>query len=211
MAGGSARELIRGPAGQLEIVVDSPAGQPAGIALVAHPHPLYGGTLENKVVYTLARAFVELGCVAVRPNFRGVGDSEGTHDAGVGEVDDLDAALAWAQASFGNLPVHLAGYSFGSAVQTQLAERLRLRGAPVARLVLVGTAVTMGRAHSPVPKGTLVIHGERDDTIPLAAVLDWARPQELPVVVIPSADHFFHSRLATLRHLVLSHRPPEAA
>jgi pimeloyl-ACP methyl ester carboxylesterase len=128
------------------VVVDSPAVTPAGIALVAHPHPLYGGTLENKVVHTLARAFVELGCVAVRPNFRGVGDSEGAHDAGVGEVDDLDAALAWAQSRFGPLPVHLAGYSFGSAMQTQLAERLRQRGTPVARLVLVGTAVTLNNS-----------------------------------------------------------------
>jgi len=208
MAGNPARELIEGPAGRLEVVIDHPAAEPAGLALVAHPHPLYGGTLDNKVVYTLARAFVELGCIALRPNFRGVGASEGSHDQGAGEVDDLSAVLDWATARFGALPLHLAGYSFGAAIQTQLAERLRQAGTPLQRLVLVGPAVTLGRTHSRVPKGTLVIHGEKDDTIPLAAVLDWARPQDLPVVVMPSADHFFHSKLTLLRDLVLSYRPP---
>jgi alpha/beta superfamily hydrolase len=207
MPGRAVRELTAGPAGRLEIAVDAPPGAPSGLALVAHPHPLYGGNLDNKVVYTLARALVELGCVALRPNFRGVGESEGHHDAGRGEVDDLAAALEWGAQRFGTLPVSLAGYSFGAAVLTHLAARLVDAGTPPARMVLVGPAITGGRARSAVPRGTLVIHGESDDTIPLAAVLDWARPQDLPVVVIPGADHFFHSRLAPLRSLVRSLQP----
>ena len=215
MAGRSVRELVAGPAGRLEVAVDSPSdspsdsppGAPSGIALVAHPHPLFGGSLDNKVAFTLARPLVEQGCVALRPNFRGVGASEGTHDEGRGEVDDLAAVLAWGVERYGRLPVTLAGYSFGAAMQTHLAERLRTAGTPVARLILVGPAVTAGRAHPSVPSGTLVIHGEQDATIPLAAVLDWARPQNLPVVVIPAADHFFHSRLTPLRTLIHSYRP----
>jgi alpha/beta superfamily hydrolase len=160
---------------------------------------LYGGTLDNKVVQTLARTFVDLGYAALRPNFRGVGASEGQHDAGAGELDDLAAVLAHAQAEFGAAPAVLAGFSFGAALQLRLAQRL----APdqFARLVLVGVAV--GRLEAPAaPKGTLVIHGERDETVPLSAVLDWARPQDLPVVVVPGADHFFHRRLQVLRELV---------
>jgi alpha/beta superfamily hydrolase len=210
MPGRTLRELIAGPAGRLEVAVDSAdsgSGAPSGLALIAHPHPLYGGSLDNKVAYTLARALVELGCVSLRPNFRGVGESEGRHDEGRGEVDDLAATLAWGEQRFGRLPLTLAGYSFGAAMQTHLAERLRSAGIPPARVILVGPAVSGGRAHPSVPRGTLVIHGEKDETIPLAAVLDWARPQDLPVVVIPGADHFFHSRLTPIRELVLSHRP----
>ena len=162
------------------------------MALVAHPHPLYGGTLDNKVVQTLARAFVELGYTAWRPNFRGVGASEGTHDEGRGEVDDLEAVLAHLKAS---KPV-LAGFSFGASVQTRLAQRVSPE-----RMVLVGAAVKHLEA-MPVPADTILIHGEEDSTVPLADVLAWARPQDLPVVVVPGADHFFHRRLNILRAIV---------
>ena len=189
MRAGTRRETVAGPAGRIECAVDEPAGSPRGIALIGHPHPLFGGTLDNKVVQTLARAFVELGYAAWRPNFRGVGASEGHHDEGRGEVEDLAAVLAHAQAA---RPV-LAGFSFGAAMAAKLAARVQSE-----RVVLVGTAVT-NQAVPPVPAGTLVIHGEADETIPLAAVLDWARPQELPVLVVPGADHFFHRKLPALK------------
>jgi len=199
MRASTRRIAVPGPAGRIECAIDVSSAVPRAVALIAHPHPLHGGTLDNKVVQTLARTFVDLGYAAVRPNFRGVGASEGEHDAGVGEVDDLAAVLARAQAEYGAAPAVLAGFSFGAAMQVRLAQRL----APdaVARLVLVGVAVMRFDAPA-VPKGTLVIHGERDETVPLAAVLDWARPQDLPVVVVPGADHFFHRRLHSLRDIV---------
>ena len=201
--------LVAGPAGKIETVVEHPAVFPAdgvsegirGIALVCHPHPLFGGSLTNKVTATLARAFVELGYIAIRPNFRGVGRSEGTHDHGEGETEDMLAIIAYAKDRFGEVPLALAGFSFGSYVQSRVAQRV----APE-RMVLVGTAAgDLGERKytTPnVPDDTIVIHGEVDETVPLARVLDWARPQELPVIVIPGADHFFHRRLHILRNIV---------
>jgi hypothetical protein len=165
------------------------------VALIAHPHPLFGGTLDNKVVQTLARAFVELGYEAWRPNFRGVGETEGTHDEGRGELEDLAAIVEHLKPEY----LALAGFSFGAGVQVLLAQRVKAE-----KLVLVGVAVTRFDL-PPVQPGTLVIHGEQDETVPLAAVLDWARPQDLPVVLIPGADHFFHRKLHILRALVRSH------
>lgn len=192
MRSSTRRETIAGPAGSIECAVDEPERSPRGVALVAHPHPLHGGTLENKVAQTLARAFVELGYTAWRPNFRGVGASAGRHDEGRGEVDDLAAVIAYLQAS---RPV-LAGFSFGAAVQTRLARRVSPE-----RMVLVGLAVQHLEA-MPVPADTILIHGEIDTTVPLAEVLAWARPQDLPVVVVPGADHFFHRRLQILRAII---------
>jgi uncharacterized protein len=192
------RFFVDGGAGRIETVLDRPEGNPRGVALVAHPHPLYGGTLDNKVVQTLAKAFVELGYASLRPNFRGVGGSEGAHDEGRGETEDLLRVAAHAKETLGDLPLVLAGFSFGAAVQTQVAQRAR-----PARVVLVGIAV--GRFPSEtVPSDSIVIHGERDDTIPLSKVLDWARPQELPVVVVPGADHFFHLRLQIIKKIVVN-------
>ena len=196
MSGAGERIFIDGAAGRIETVIERPEGIPRGAALVAHPHPLYGGTLDNKVVQTLARTFVELGYVAFRPNFRGVGASEGVHDEGRGETEDLLRVAAHAKAALGDLPLVLAGFSFGAAVQTQVAQRTH-----PSRVVLVGMAV--GRFPSEiVPGDSIVIHGERDETVTLARVLDWARPQELPVVIIPGADHFFHLRLNLIRNIV---------
>ena len=197
MRSSTERKFIAGPAGRIECAVDAPAGTPIGGALVAHPHPLHGGTLDNKVVQTLARAFLELGYETWRPNFRSVGESEGAHDAGRGEVDDLAAVLGHMR----HERFILAGFSFGAAMQLKLAARL-----PPQKLVLVGLAATSGEL-PPAPEGTLVIHGEEDSTIPLAAVLDWARPQELPVVLVPGADHFFHRKLHVLRAIVRANRP----
>ncbi len=196
MSGAGERVFIDGAAGRIETFIERPAGATRGTALVAHPHPLYGGTLDNKVVQTLARAFLELGYVALRPNFRGVGASEGVHDEGRGETEDLLRVAAHAKESLGDLPLVLAGFSFGAAVQTQVAQRTSPH-----RVVLVGVAV--GRFPSEaVPSDSIVIHGERDETVALAKVLDWARPQELPVVVIPGADHFFHLRLNVIKNIV---------
>ena len=205
------RELVAGPAGAIECALDAPFGFPAedgstvprGIALVSHPHPLYGGALDNKVTQTLARTFVDLGYLALRPNFRGVGASAGAHDNGNGETDDLLCVLEHLHGLYGALPTVLAGFSFGAFVQTRVAERLAAKGAAAERMVLVGVAVKRYAAR-PVAADTLVIHGEVDATVPLADVLDWARPQELPVVVVPGADHFFHRRLHVLRAIVSS-------
>mgnify|MGYP003342247401 FL=1 len=199
----SERLLIEGDAGAIETELDYPGiDQPRGVALVAHPHPLYGGALENKVAQTLAWTLRDLGYVALRPNFRGVGQSAGVHDKGIGETDDLQRVATWASERFGNESTVLAGFSFGSYVQVRLAQRIA-----VERMTLVGTAV--GRvsgdreyAAAHVPNDTIVIHGELDDTVPLANVLAWAAPQDLPVVVIPGADHFFHRRLHIIRGIV---------
>ncbi len=194
MRASTRREFVAGPAGRIECAVDSPDGTPRGAALVAHPHPQFGGTLDNKVVQTLARAFVELGYEAWRPNFRGVGASEGSYDEARGEVEDLLAV----HEKISSGKIVLAGFSFGAAMQAMLASRV-----PVERMVLVGVAVTKFDVPK-VPAETVVIHGERDDTVPLAAVLDWARPQDLPVVLVPGADHFFHRKLHVLRGIVQS-------
>jgi alpha/beta superfamily hydrolase len=194
MRASTRREFVSGAAGRIECAVDLPQGAPRGVALVAHPHPLYGGTLDNKVVQTLARAFVELGYETWRPNFRGVGETEGTHDEGRGELEDLQRVLTHSGAT----KFVLAGFSFGAAVQALLAQRVIPE-----RMVLVGLAVT--RLDVPaVPGDTILIHGEADETVPLGAVLDWARPHDLPVVLVPGADHFFHRKLHVLRGIVTS-------
>jgi uncharacterized protein len=192
------RLFLEGDAGRIETAIDLPGAdaRARGIAVIAHPHPLYGGTLDNKVAQTLARTFVELGYVALRPNFRGVGASEGVHDDGNGETDDVVRVAGYALGRFGRLPLALAGFSFGAYVQTRAAGRL----APQ-RLALVGLAVRRAGTE-PVPPDTIMIHGEKDETVPLAEVLRWAEPKELPVVVIPGADHFFHRRLHIIRSII---------
>lgn len=199
--------LIEGPTGKVEVFVESHADA-AGIALIAHPHPLFGGSADNKVVTTLARAFRELGCHVLRPNFRGVGRSEGEHDHGGLETEDLLAVLEHARRQFGaELPVYLAGFSFGAYVITRVAKRLAEAGTPARRLVLVAPAagfVAGARSYSTetVPPDTVVIHGSADQTVALDNVLSWAEPQELPIVLVPGADHFFHRRLHIIRAII---------
>ena len=199
--------LIDGPAGAIELAIDRPEGVARATAVIAHPHPLHGGTLTNKVVQTLARAAVLAGMVAVRFNFRGVGRSGGQYDEGRGETDDL-MAVVQSEAPAG--PLALAGFSFGSYVTSQALQRLH-PARDVRELVLVGTAASRFQV-APIPQElharTLVVHGELDDTVPLSAVMDWARPQSLPVVVVPGGGHFFHGQLPLLRELVWRHWRP---
>ena len=210
--------LLRGHAGNIEVLIDAPATV-HGVALVCHPHPLYGGTNTNKVAHTLARSFRDLGYTAIRPNFRGVGQSEGEHDHGEGETEDMLSVISWAQSRWACTALALGGFSFGGFVQTRVANRLASGIAPPRQLVLVGMAAGTaadGARHydtPAVPKTvpTLIIHGETDATVALGNVLDWARPQELPVTVVPGADHFFHGKLHVIRDLIARNVSPAGA
>lgn len=200
-----------GLAGDVEVSIDRPAHPAQGLAVIAHPHPLFGGTKDNKVVQTLARAFLDLGHVTVRFNFRGVGHSAGVHDHGLGESQDLvdlihRARHALLPEDLQDKPVALAGFSFGAFVCTLAAEKLTQAGTPPGKMLLVGPATSRFRL-AQVPNDTLVIHGEVDDTVPLQSVLDWAGPQNLSVLVVPGVEHFFHGRLPQLKALVVRYYP----
>lgn len=208
------RFTVPGAVGGIEALRDLPslpAGVAArGVAVIAHPHPLFGGSMDNKVVQTLARAFVQCGWQAIRFNFRGVGATQGSYDAGRGELQDLLAVVAHSAPSG---PLALAGFSFGSFVTSHAVAALWPQR-PLEQLVLVGTAATRFEV-APIPaelhERTLVLHGEQDDTVPLADVMQWARPQTLPVTVIPGVEHFFHGQLPLLRSLVVCHLNAVAA
>lgn len=191
-----AQEIIDGPQGGLETIVLPAVGETRGIAVIAHPNPTQGGTNTNKVVQMLAKIASRQGYVAYCPNLRGVGNSAGVHDRGIGEVEDVLAVLAFARARHGDLPLLLGGFSFGTFVMAQVCQQVEAE-----KIILCGPAV--GRFPLPaVPAHTLVVHGEEDEVIPLAHVLDWARPQALPVVVFPGCSHFFHGRLTHLQQVV---------
>jgi alpha/beta superfamily hydrolase len=196
MTRGEQRLSIAGPSGALELALNLPEQAPRGIALVTHPHPLQGGTMDNKVVQTLAKTFVGLGYASVRFNFRGVAGSAGVFDDGGGETDDALAALAHARTAYGELPVVLAGFSFGTFIQTRVAQQVTAE-----RMVLIAPAVARFRTGE-VPADTVVIHGEEDDVVVLADVFAWARPQQLPIVVFPGCGHFFHGRLPQLTRVI---------
>ena len=189
---------IPSPSGKLQGVVHMPQGVPRAIAVVAHPLPTMGGTMDNKIVTTLAKTFAELGFVAVRFNFRGVGESSGSFDDGHGEIDDVLAVVRYAVQEFGKLPLILSGFSFGGYVQARAAEQLHPN-----MLVLVAT---VGRFAMPgVNRNSLIIMGKIDEVVPLAEVLAWARPQHLPVVLVPEATHFFHGHLHQIKAIVSQH------
>jgi len=202
--------MLEGPAGRIESLVDVPAGAPCGLALVAHPQPLLGGSARHKIAHLLARAARDLGWLSLRPNFRGVGQSDGQHDRGEAETGDLLAVIAQMRSSHPTLPLALIGFSFGAFVQSRVAMRLADAGTPAACVGLAGLPVgevegKRSYATGPVPSGTLIVHGELDPQVALGAILQWARPQALPVVVVPGADHFFAGHLPALRSLFVSH------
>ncbi|MDX1670285.1 MAG: alpha/beta family hydrolase [Limnobacter sp.] len=197
--------------GQAEVSIDHPTENAVGLAVLAHPHPLFGGTKDNKVVQTMARAFLQLGYITVRFNFRGVGQSEGEHDHGVGETNDLVEMVQKAHTTLlgpelKDEPVTLGGFSFGAFVTTHAFKSLQEQGMSLGKMVLVGTAASRFDVAA-VPEDTLVIHGEVDDTVPLQSVLDWARPQNLPVLVMPGVEHFFHGQLPLLKNTVIRYYP----
>jgi len=203
------RLTLTGAAGRIEAVIDAPAlaegAKHRGVAVVAHPHPLFAGTMDNKVVQTLARALVGCGWSAVRFNFRGVGATEGVYDEGRGEMQDLLAVVE--QTAPAGEPLALAGFSFGAFV-TSHAARALWDSRPMEKVVLIGTAASRFAVAELPPEAherTLVVHGEVDDTVPLASVMDWARPQSLPVTVVPGCGHFFHGQLPLLKNLVMRH------
>lgn len=196
-----------GQVGLIDCAIDFPDGQPRGWALVLHPHPLHGGARENKVVTTIARACLQQQMVVVRPNFRGVGQSEGVFDAAVGETADMATLVDQLGERYPDLvsaPWVLAGFSFGTSVAAQLYSLLqeqqhRLPDA----LLLFGSAVErfMFRPVT-VPADTLLVHGENDEVVPLAEAMQFARKHELSMVVVPDASHFFHGKLLVLRQVL---------
>lgn len=201
------KQSVAGQAGAIECALDAPAGAPQGVAVICHPHPVHGGTMDNKVVITLVRAFLQVGWRTVRFNFRGAGGSEGAWDEGRGEVDDALAVIA-AQRRAGERFM-LAGFSFGAYVAAEAASRLAADARPE-RLVLVGPS-TQKQKMADVPADTVVVHGEADEVVPLAATFDWARPQALPVIVLPGVGHFFHGQLTLLKNVVVQQLQRPAA
>lgn len=200
----NAAAIIQGEVGAIELRAHVPDRVvPRAVAVVAHPHPLFGGTMDNKIVTTLARAFYDADAATYRFNFRGVGASEGTHDEGRGETRDLLTVIAYAQSLHPNLPLWLAGFSFGGAVTLAASEQVT-----AAEMVLVAPAFQRlskwanAQAGGNPPETTIIIHGEKDETVPLTDSLAWARPRNIPVVVVPDADHFFHLRLHIIKRLV---------
>ncbi len=191
------RATVAGPAGAIECAIDAPTGTPVGVAVLCHPHPQHGGTMDNKVVATLARAVLQCGWTSVRFNFRGVGSSAGVWDEGRGEIDDALAVIAAQRPA--DTPLLLAGFSFGGFVAAAAAVQVVPQ-----RLLLVAPS-TQKQQVPAVPAGTFVAHGESDEVVPLAATLDWARPQSLPVLVFPGVGHFFHGQLGPLKAALVRH------
>lgn len=207
MAAPSTEARFQGAAGTIDCALDWPDTAPRGWALLLHPHPLYGGTRDNKVVTTLARACMQAGLLVVRPNFRGVGQSGGTYDEARGETHDMQALIPQVLAELPQLqglPFVLGGFSFGSVVASRVQHQPPPNLPSPAALLLIGTATERFDVAA-VPAHALVVHGEVDDTITLASVLNWARPQDLPVVVVPGASHFFHGKLVGLKQIVANH------
>jgi uncharacterized protein len=208
--------LLDGPIGKLEVFVDRPKAEPRAVAIVLHPHPTQGGSAEHKIPTTLAKALVGAGFLVLRPNFRGVGRSDGDHPSAAGEADDIRQLAEATRAAFADLELALVGFSFGAFVAAKVAKQMAEAGHSLRRVALAGLPYgpVRGSQSYDTPAGipgALVVHGERDDRVPLAAVLDWARLDGQPVVVVPGADHFFNGRLVVLRSLVVEHLAPLAS
>lgn len=197
--------FVDGPIGKLETVLAEPDSAPIGIAIIAHPHPLYGGTMDNKIIYTLFHSLLELGFIAVKFNFRGVGKSEGIFDSGIGEIEDAVTVTNAIRNQYSNhlprMPLLLSGFSFGGGIQLHAAVQLKPE-------FLVLVAPSVNNLNSPYvqeqTKNTLIIHGEHDEIVSIKTIFDWAAPQSLPVVIIPGAEHFFHGKLPILKQTILN-------
>lgn len=190
---------IAGPAGELEAVIASPIGDDKKIlGFICHPHPLYGGTMTNKVVTTLVKTFQHQGVTTVRFNFRGVGKSEGVFDHGLGEFKDLLAVIEWVKKEYPYQTIWLGGFSFGAFIATKAATVL-----PIDALVTVAPAVERFPMTdlSPKVRRWVLVQGEKDDIVSAPAVLQWAESRDVPPTVIrfPDAGHFFHGELGVLR------------
>ncbi|NNM64107.1 MAG: alpha/beta hydrolase [Burkholderiales bacterium] len=206
----SGATLIDGDQGSIEVYFDAPSGRPVGVACIAHPQPLLGGSATHKIPALLAHACRDARWYAVRPNFRGVGKSSGTYDHGEGEAADIRRVVDVLRRQFEGLPLALLGFSFGAFVQAGVARQLQAEGVPAARVVLAGMPagiVEGGRDYDTgdVPKESLIIHGELDQQVPLGNVLAWAHRHAHAVLVVPGADHFFRGRLPMLRDAALKH------
>ena len=196
-----------GLAGLIDCALDWPEGPPTGWALVLHPNPAQGGTRDNKVVTTIARACVQQGLLALRPNFRGIGSSGGTFDHGKGELLDMAALVEQFRVRYPEIAVKpwvLGGFSFGTSIAVQLYAKWDRLTKNLPNIVILTGSAALRFRHSEVkaPEDALVIHGKVDEVVPLSEVMDWARPLGMPVVVIPEAGHFFHGKLLILRQLV---------
>ena len=214
MPAGTVRALVQGAAGDIEVAANI-APSARAVAVVAHPHPLFGGTMDNKVVTTVAKAFADAGIAVFRFNFRGVGATQGEHDEGPGETEDMLRVIEHARGQVAGVPLYLAGFSFGGAIATRASEKAEFE-----RLVLVAPGFRrisrsgdMGEAPDPNDAAvgspgrhntanTVVIHGDIDDTVPLSDSLAWATVRDVPVVVVPGGEHFFHRKLHVLREIV---------
>lgn len=197
--------MIAGPAGDIEAVLETP-DEPVGVAVVCHPHPLYQGTMNNKVVHTLARAWISLGCVAVRFNFRGVGKSGGQYDHGEGERLDALAVFEWARRQQPSGPLLLSGFSFGAMVAYRVAQQTK-----PAALVTVAPAVERIPPLEPPPACPwLVVHGDQDELVPIETVRAWLETLKPSpeLAVLESTEHFFHGRLIQLREVVTAFAEP---
>ena len=197
----SARLDIPGPAGVLQAIVEDVGDEAQAFAVVCHPHPLYGGTMDNKVVVSVARALHEVSVSTVRFNFRGVGASAGSYDEGRGELADALAVADWAQGRRPDLPLIAAGFSFGSYIALKLALVRRVRhlfmvAPPVSRFAVTELA----RPDCPLT----VVQGDADEVVPPAEVLAWAAGLEpAPSLhVVPGCGHFFHGKLIELKRIV---------
>ena len=199
--------VIQGPAGNLEALLEIPDGADGGrVAVICHPHPQHQGTMLNKVVHTLARAMNDLGAPALRFNFRGVGGSDGEYADGRGEIDDVEAVVAYARKRWPGADVWLAGFSFGAVVAARAAVRL----AP-AQLVSIAPAVNiLGRELVAMPTMPwLIVQGDSDDVVPANDVIEWvAKLDPQPeLLVMPGVGHFFHGHLVSLREILVRTLP----
>ncbi|MCE3267795.1 MAG: alpha/beta hydrolase [Burkholderiales bacterium] len=190
--------FIPGPLGQLDCLrLDPPTAAIKGVAIIFHPDPKGGGTYTNKIVQTLAKVLNSKGYICYCPNLRGVGMSDGTHDYGMGEVNDALAIYEYITEEHPGLPLVLAGFSFGCAIASSLATKC-----PYRNLILIAPAVTRYKVYAPDTATTIVIHGFDDEVIALQDVFIWAKENKQSIICVPGTTHFFHGKLVELANIL---------